>query len=279
MRLHVVTPATWLVEDFRSTGTETIQHYGYEAPDFEPGDALWCSGAFANRLLATGIHLPLTSPGIHALPHTPWAFLGRHVASCTVGTLRNDAAPDGSFIKLAEAKLPSLPAQTHARTIDFLELVEDAALRHGWSRDVTDGLALNVSEPTTWATEFRCFVAHGKVTAGSFYLGNVDGSPETWDAFTADSAPNPEMAMEFAQKVVNAHPALPAGFVIDVGITEGGVWSVIEYNAAWSSNPYHCHIPGVLKSVLASQQVSETQQWLWTPDQATGAFARPLPRS
>lgn len=279
MRLHVVTSANWLVEDFRATGTDAIHHYGFEAPTLAPGDALWCSGSFANRLLSTGIRLPLTSPGIHALPLTPQLFLGRHVYTCTVGALRNDIAPDGSFIKLAEAKLPSLPAQTYARTVDFLELVEDASLRHNWSREVTDALALNVSEPTQWIAEFRCFVAFGEVTAGSFYLSTVDGVQETWDAFTQEDAPSPVEAMAFAQKFADAVPQMPAGYVVDVGVDAEGCWSVVEFNASWSSNPYHCDMAGVLDSVLSSQRAPGESRWLWTPDLATGSSARPLPRA
>jgi hypothetical protein len=68
----------------------------------------------------------------------------------------------------------------------------------------------------------------------------------------------------------------PPGYTLDVGTDAEGNWSVIEANAAWSSNPYHCEAAGVMTSVLAAQQPGH-DRWRWQPDQVFLERARPLP--
>lgn len=298
-KLIVVTPAAWVARDLAATGFPVIHEIGLDAPVLDGATALWCSGAYANRLLASGIDHPLAAPG-ELLAQTPYDLLGRHVSSHRLDDPVLGRGVDHAFGKLESAKFSPIPAGTHRSTAAFVRKVHGALDRVGWSDLDIHSLAVQVSEPVSWLAEYRCFVAHGQVVAGSFYLGHEeDGSEVTWDSYEdAHEAPDPGSAMRFAQQVVDRlialpgelraedrgaeipgwrHPdPIPPGFTIDVGLGLNGNWTVVEYNAAWSSNPYHADPVGVLASILASQEPGHPG-WAWTPDDGFARRARPLP--
>ena len=135
-----------------------------------------------------------------------------------------------------------------------------------------------LSEVVEFTAEYRCFIAPGThgaptVVAASAYL--VDG--QTWDAWESPAeAPDPAEAAVFAQRVARTVVA-PPGYVLDVGRLADGTWVVVEANASWSSNPYHCDPAGVVASILAAQDPNGDQRWVWRSDPAIDRFARPLP--
>jgi len=270
--LTVVTSASWLAKDFASTGHPVIHSLGFDQPD--PDTSLWCPGSFMNRLIATGLHRPAQSAGTELLDGQD-ELLGRRVRTFK-GAALPAAGAQPLFIKPAEAKLPSLPAQVYPSFADFVQALDAFRRDRRWQPVDIEQLTFQASEIAGWDQEFRCFVAHGKVVASSFYL---DHHGATWDMFEAEGVPDSSAAAAWAQEAVDslatARPeGLPDGFVLDVGQRDGR-FGVIEANAAWSSNPYHCEMPGVLKSVLASQKPSS--RWQWTPDAPLVRYARILP--
>lgn len=270
--LTVVSSAKWIAEDFAATGHTVIHSLGFDQPD--PSTALWCPGSFLNRLIASGISRSAQSAGASMLAGQD-ELLGRKVFTFKGSDLPS-AGSGPLFIKPAEAKIPSLPAQVYPSFDDFQRSLESFRRERRWQPVDIEQLTFQASEITGWEQEFRCFIANGKVVASSFYL-NTHG--ETWDVFGPQNAPDSTAAAAWAQTAVDKLAAehsdgLPDGFVLDVGEQEGR-FSIIEANASWSSNPYHCPMQGVLKSVLASQRPS--RRWQWTPDYPLVRYARPLP--
>lgn len=277
--LLVVTSSRWVADDLAAAGTLGVTHsLGLDRPDLDGVTALWCSGAWALRLIKSGLHHPFLAPGPGWLPAVPREFLRRDVWA---GTLA-DMPYGGSrpiFYKLAEHKHGSVPAGLHIGRRHFQRLV-------GSAFDFAPGyedLHYVGSESMAYAREYRCFITHGKVTASSFYLSTVPGIHGTdvtitWDAYEPERSPDASAAAAFAQHVVDAMADnQPFGYVLDVGEDVEGNWSVIEANAAWSSNIYHAApISGVIESVLASQEPGHPD-WAWAPDTLFLRRARPLP--
>ncbi|MBG0738760.1 ATP-grasp domain-containing protein [Paeniglutamicibacter antarcticus] len=265
--LTVVTSARWLADDLRAAGTIGIdQILGLDAPVLDGRTALWCSGAWALRLLKAGVQHPFLSAGPDWLTRVPAEFLRRDVWAGTIG--RMPYRGEGKmFYKLAEHKHGDIPAG--------LYLTEDTFQRHVRNvfatADHVDELHFVGSAPMRYTREYRCFIAHGTVTAASFYLATLPGVNDstatiTWDAYNGEQAPDASRAAAFAQDVVDAMGAdQPPGYTLDVGEDADGDWSVIEANAAWSSNIYHAPAAGVIDSVLASQEPGNNR-WGWTPD-------------
>lgn len=299
-KLIVVSPAAWVARDLATTGFNVQHDIGFDAPELDESTAIWCSGAYANRLQASGIYHPMAAPG-DLLAQTPFDLVGRFVASHRLDDPVLGRGVDYAFCKLESAKYDPIPAGVHRTTAAFVRKVHGVLDRAGWSALDIHSLAVQVGEPVSWVAEYRCFVAYGAVVAGSIYQYRAeDGSLVLWDAFEkAADAPGADEAMRFAQTVVDrlhSQPAdlqeagrgdeipgwrhtdpLPPGFTVDVGYDLDGMWSVIEYNAAWSSNPYHSDPRGVLQSILASQEPGHPG-WNWEPDDGFARLARKLPR-
>lgn len=277
-RLTVVTSAQWVAKDLRAAGTIAVEHsLGLDVPHMHEGTALWCSGAWATRLLKSGIAHPFLSAGPDWMTRVPEEFLRRDVWAGTIGHMPY-RGEDPMFYKLAEHKHGDIPAG--------LYLVEDTFQRHVRkvfaTADHVDDLHFVGSAPMSYVREYRCFIAHGTVTASSFYLATLPGIDDstvtvTWDAYDAGRAPDSAAAATFAQRVADAMGAdQPPGYTLDVGEDAEGNFSVIEANAAWSSNIYHAPAAGVIESVLAAQEPGH-DCWAWKPDALFLHRARPLP--
>jgi hypothetical protein len=278
--LTVVTSARWLADDLRAAGTIEVDHtLGLDIPPLSGETAFWCSGAWALRLLKSGVQHPFLSPGPDWLTRVPEEFLRRDVWAGTIGNMPY-RGEELMFYKLAEHKHGDIPAG--------LYLVEDTFQRHVRNvfatADHVDELHFVGSAPMSYAREYRCFIARGKVTAASFYLATLPGIDDstvtiTWDAYEPDRAPDASSAAAFAQDVVEAMgDDQPPGYTLDVGEDADGNFSVIEANAAWSSNIYHAQAAGVIESVLASQEPGH-DTWAWAPDTLFLHRARPLQHS
>ena len=276
--LTVVTSARWLAEDLRAAATVSVDHsLGLDAPSLNDRTALWCSGSWATRLLNSGFDHPFLSAGPDWLTRVPAEFLRRDVWDGTIGQVPY-RGEDPMFYKLAEHKHGEIPAG--------LYLTEDTFRRHVRTvfatADHVDALHFVGSAPMDYTREYRCFIARGTVTAASFYLATLPGINEstgtiTWDAYDADRSPDARPAAAFAQQVVDAMGNdQPPGYTLDVGEDAAGNFSVIEANAAWSSNIYHAPAAGVVESVLASQEPGH-DRWSWKPDVLFLHRARPLP--
>ena len=275
-KLTVVTSARWLADDLADAGTIDVTHsIGLDIPDLA-GSALWCSGAWATRLAKSGVRHPFLSAGPGWLARVPADFLRRAVWASRLRAMPYRGT-DPKFYKLAEHKHSGIPAGLRIGRGIF-QRTAGAAFDFAPGYEVLHVIG---SDPMEYAREYRCFIAHGTVTAASFYLASVPGINGTvtitWDAYEPDLSPKASTAAAFAQAVVDAMGEdQPPGYTLDVGEDADGNFSVIEANAAWSSNIYHAPAAGVIDSVLASQE-SGHNRWAWAPDTLFLNRARPLP--
>lgn len=274
--LRVVTTAGWLARDLQ-TGTDlpVVHDLGLDVPADTAGTAWWSPHQHVARLAVTpGVAQPhLWSPGPAWLTHLGGGHLHRRVWA---GPLRDAAdAPLWSPGALVFAK----PAEIKVRGLEAHPYGTAAAVARAMTEHHLTGTSMVVlSEVVEFVEEYRCFIAPGPggaptVVAASAYL--VAG--QTWDAWEdASSAPDPAEAAAFAQAVVATVDG-PPGYVVDVGLLADGRWAVVEANAAWSSNPYHCDPAGVVAAVLAAQDPDGDPAWAWRSDPYMARFARPLP--
>lgn len=284
LNLAVVTTSDWVARDLAAAGTINVApSYGFDIPPLDGSTAIWCSGAWAMRLACSGISHPFHSAGPGWLARLPERFLRRGIWA---GTLDRLPVSTGGqvFCKLSEHKHSAIPATLYSGTAAFAAHVRRALSSDGGDEPDPAGISVVLSAPLAYRREFRCFIAYGKVTASSYYLSTVPGVRGsdvqiTWDAYAADRVPDSSEAAAFAQTVVDAMgDDQPPGYTLDVGVDHDGNFSVIEANAAWSSNIYHARAAGVIESVLASQDPDPAYaQWKWVPDRAFMDRTRPLP--
>lgn len=274
--LLAVSSVSWLARDLASANTiEVRASLGMDNPDLDGRTALWCSGAWALRLLQSGTPHPFLAAGPNWLSSVPEEFLGRRVWTGTADRLPGSFAGP-VFCKLSEHKHSRVPARIYPR-VDVFAAQLDRALE---ARRET--VSVTFSEPVSFHREYRCFITHGQVTASSFYLSTVPGVRGsdvqiTWDAFSRERSPDSAAAAAFAQTVADALGSnQPPGYTLDVGTDAAGNFYVIEANAAWSSNIYHADPSGVIASVLAAQAPG-FNRWTWTPDEYFLNRSRPLP--
>jgi hypothetical protein len=124
-----------------------------------------------------------------------------------------------------------------------------------------------ISEPVTWAVEYRCFVCEGRVMACSPYWrdGALAQAPDgSWPAPPEERA----AALAFAAGLLTEpEAACPPAFVLDVGIIAGQGWAVVEANSAWGAGIYGCEPAQVLRvlrrAVVPAQAVRpEDTRWV-----------------
>jgi hypothetical protein len=271
--LRVVTTASWLARDL-ATGTDlpVVHDYGLDVGADVSTTAWWSPHGFVARLAATpGVAGPhLMSPGPGWMDSIGRRWTSRELWCGPLETAADCALWSGPvFAKPAEIKRERLPAAVYTDAGTFARAA---------SAGLLPSSAVVLSALVRFTAEFRCFVAPGPdgsptVVAACAYL--VDG--QTWDFWErADQAPDPSEAAAFAQLVVDDVVG-PPGFVLDVGRLADGSWAVVEPNASWSSNPYHCGPAGVVASILAAQDPAGDDRWVWASDPVFDQFARPLP--
>lgn len=283
LNLAVVTTSEWVARDLAAAGTiKVAPSYGFDVPPLDGSTAIWCSGTWAMRLARSGISHPFHSAGPGWLARLPERFLRR---SIWAGTLDQLPASTGGqiFCKLSEHKHSAIPAGLYSSTGAFADYVRRTLAGDAMEPDPA-GISVILSAPLAYRREFRCFIAYGKVTASSYYLSTVPGVRGsdvqiTWDAYSADRVPDSSEAAAFARTVVDAMGNdQPPGYTLDVGVDHDGNFSVIEANAAWSSNIYHARAAGVIESVLAAQDPDPAYTpWRWVPDRTFLDRTRALP--
>ncbi|MEV5972016.1 ATP-grasp domain-containing protein [Streptomyces sp. NPDC051921] len=193
-----------------------------------PDEAVhWYGGPLLADRVAGPLGLGLLEPPDAWLAELSEEFTGRRVTLTTLAAARRDLAGP-AFVKPPGDK--SFPPAVYE---------DGGALPDG----LPPATPVLVSEPVTFAAEYRLFVLDGQVRAGSRYVsyGRLDPGPLAGGART------------FAERLLAAvGGSLPSGAVVDVGRTDRGTWAVVEANMAWFAHSYAADPAAVLDVVLRS---------------------------
>lgn len=174
-------------------------------------------------VLKEKLNLHLATPPDDLILQTPQKFLGRDIKKTV---LKNLTATDFPvFVK------PFIPKLFQARVYQNL-----VALRTECT-GLDDDCEVILSEPVSFITEARAFILDGKVLDCALYEG--EGSIEN--------------ARKFVKSVIE-EMEIPITVVIDMGLSEDGKWSVIEYNATWGSGLNGCDAKKVLPAIAAAME-------------------------
>nr|WP_227993582.1 ATP-grasp domain-containing protein [Pseudactinotalea sp. HY160] len=237
-------------------------------------------GQHVARLEASGITPSLWTPDPGLIANLPAEVTGRTIHVCTLADLADGTAgntmggiigadrQERAFMKPADHKIPGLPAGKWTLP-EFVAAARAARFPAG-------GLVL-VSGIVHFTAEYRVFVLDGEPVAASGYL--IDG--HTWDEWDPGDLPDTGEAITFARRVLtlSADLPVPRGWVLDVGLTTGGSWAVVEANPAWSSNPYWATEAGVNRAGTAEPGAGAVVETILAAQVAgnQGAGARWLP--
>lgn len=275
--IRVVTHRNWLARQFAPYGGK--QDFGV---DIDPSTALnyvwWAPGEWVARAAMTGVNLPLVSCGAEWVESLgiPYEWLQRKVISVPAGQARDAGESlkgDTIFVKLPEAKTDVFPARLMFR--DHLGTALASPL-------LGSDTMVSLSEEIQFSCEARFFVAHGVVVASSWYRNGERQWAE--EGFTVGS-PSELAAMEELAHSVAALPESPSGYTVDIGIVAGSPTTpaIVEFNAAWSSNPYDADMCGVVEAVRAAnthtlspaEAARDLERWRFDPNAVPGVH-RPL---
>lgn len=174
-------------------------------------DTLLVGGTVAVHKALVQLGLPIPQP--LNVPEPLTAFAGRKLWACTLGELRRQfeagaAAP--VFVKpLSAAK-------------EFAGLVVADATNLARLGHLDNDLALQASEPVSFASEWRFFVLRGRIVGTAHYKGDCFAHP---DADTVRAA-------------VAAFAGAPAAYGIDFGITTESRTLLVEVNDGFALGCY-----------------------------------------
>ncbi|MFG2841940.1 ATP-grasp domain-containing protein [Kitasatospora sp. NPDC048296] len=192
----------------------------------------WYGGPLAAARIAAPLGLALLEPEDDWLARLPEEFTRRRIELTTLAeawTLRNPA-----FVKPPADK--SIPPAVYP---------DGSRLPRAGERIGPDTPVL-VSEPVTFAAEYRLFVRDGEVLTGSRYarFGRLDPAPLT------------DGAAAFARRLLDVvGDTLPSAVALDVGPVADPYdpaehWAVVEANLPWFAHCYAADPERVLDVVL-----------------------------
>lgn len=244
--LRVVTHRNWLAEQFKPYGG--VQDFGFDiTADTALDFAWWAPGEWVARADAAGVPIPLTSCGADWVSRMdiPESWIRRRVETVPAGQaieVSKEFKGDTIFVKLPEMKTDVFPA--HLVFKNHLGQVLASPL-------LGEDTLVQLSEEIQFSCEARFFVAHHRVVAQSWY--QRDGLWWAEDGFVGGTDYEMSVLSELAHAVA-AQRKSPCGYTVDIGLIRGKQYApaIVEFNAAWSSNPYDADMAGVVEAVRAS---------------------------
>lgn len=186
--------------------------------------------ALFGPMLAEQLGVRLLDPPEGWLPALPESYRRRSVHLSTLGEARLLPAP--AFMKPPNDK--SFPAAVY----------DPGDLPEGFDQQ----MAVLVSEPVLFLSEFRCFILDRRVRTCSLYARNGEPTPSR-DYSEAEAA---ELHEFVGALLSDGEVDLPRAAALDAGRIEGRGWGVVELNAAWGAGIYACDPNEVLEVVRAA---------------------------
>ena len=219
--------------------------------------AVRAPGGLVGAAIAAGARLALSGPTASWFTELPIEITGRRWHRLNVMQARtfiSQHAP--AMVKLADAKVPALPARRYESVDDFDDAVGSVAAGPALELLATDGWLDIVSE-------YRVFTEGPDALTSSPYLIE----DETWSPILhTHRGSHHEQAADYVSSVLKALPAgrVPPAAAIDVARLADGRFIILEANQSWSAGPYGCEPDAVLRSVLAANRAADTR-WRWRP--------------
>lgn len=154
------------------------------------------------------------APGWDDVPESLQQFLGREVASSTMGEVRNraNASPEGFQVHVKPSRRQKLFAGTIVQGFrDFIPL-----------SGVPDDEPVTVQEVVRFASEWRAYVLRGRIVG----VANYKGDPMQF--------PSAHVLQQAVERFADA----PIGYGIDWGVTDDGRTLLIEANDGYALGNY-----------------------------------------
>lgn len=257
----VITQSNWLIEELRvgvrsAGGFDFYTSYGWDLPrkilDYDEV-SWWMPGEYGARVQKIGLAPYLTSPDPGWLTEQDTRFTGRTTVLSTVADVLSNPPEGTVFIKPANVKIDTAPAQV----LEGEDLVNTL---QSWEPDTW---VLYTDRICDFSDEYRFYVVDDDIMTGSVYM--QDGST-FYDGAQDDRYAE---AFLFASQflVYGDKKKHPESFVLDVGFDRlKDEWLVIEANPTWSSGFYGCKIEEVVHAIHRSCNPSDRCTDLWVPD-------------
>lgn len=277
INFDVVTHSNWIVEEFKELDQYDVkQNFGFDPPRKDA--ILWCPGEYAARLYVSGYELNLLSAGPRWLANLDWPWTKRRVWAGTAVDLyeqwdRLQTFKGPMHCKLAEAKDDRVPAKVYKSWKDFCDLLN--------KERIPLESYIQISDPVDYRIEARFYVSNKDTRSacvyriGEYFYDHPDfmtkgiaygAESKLLSGFLTDSK---RFLTDLLENV-----DVPPGVVIDVGKDSDGNLSVVEANAAWSSNLYGYNANAIIKSIVLAN--SGDTNWLWLPDASQLQKVRPF---
>lgn len=195
------------IEAYHRMGFEIIPVSNLETLEIQEDHIFLGSIEFMHRALGK---LGLEVPDANDYPDELRYFLKRKVWSSTINTIAADPDHWNVFVK---------PKTQKKKFVGRLVTSTKDLIACG---DLTEDVAVWVSEPLNFVAEWRVFIRYGTVLGVRPYRGD-------WRA---------QFDAAIIEAAVAAFSQQPAGYALDFGLTDQGELALIEFNDGYSLGNY-----------------------------------------
>ena len=198
-------------QGFTLRGAEVVR---FERGDFSSlpltlGDVVVGGISLAHRAFEI---LGIAVPALDSVPVSLTPFAGRSVWSSSLGEVRRTVQGGGTvFAKPVPSRYKLFVGTAFLTVRDLIE-----------TADLADEEPVICADVLPFRSEYRCFVTDGDLLGVRHYKGD----PLVF--------PDPVMI----RHILSAHVGAPAGYALDVGITQDGQTCVVEVNDGYASGAY-----------------------------------------
>lgn len=184
-------------------------HEGFDALILDAEDVVVGGIGFAHAAFR---RLGIPIPALAAMPEPLRPFAGRRIWPDAMGAVRRRVERGQPvFCKPDPRRHKLFPGMLLATVRDLIA-----------TASVADDEPVICAEPVRFLSEYRCFVLRGDAVGLRHYKGDFFAAPDA----------------SVARAAVAAWTDAPAGYALDVGVTDEGRTLVVEVNDGYACAPY-----------------------------------------
>jgi hypothetical protein len=219
--------------------------------------AVAAPGGLVGAAITLGARITLVGPSTAWFVHLGATVTGRTWYQVDAAQARDLIASTPTLVKLADAKLPNLPARRYPTVAEF-----DAALaRIGPIGDI------ELLATPTWLdihSEYRVFTNQRDALTCSPYL--IEDEPWSPLLHTHRASFHREAAAHTTALLADLpENEVPPAAALDIARLANGHFVVLEANQSWSAGLYGCDPDAVLQSVFTANTAAQSGAWRWSP--------------